>query len=291
MSTKLKGIIVSAFGLYLAATAVAQSPGEMPGPPKVLVISREVVKMGQGPAHEKWEAGWPRAFAKAKWPVPYLAASSLTGESRVLFITGYDSEEAWEKDSVAQRKNAALKAELDALAAKDADFLKESTTSVFAYMPEISYQAGVPIASMRYFRIVAVQVKPGHNDHFLEARKIILAAHQKANLDEHYAVYRRVQGGSTGLYLIFLPMKSLAQNDQFDALHGPAYKAALGEEGQKKITEFDMQGEESLESQIFEFSPKMSYPPKTFLDIDPAFWAPKAAQAAKAPAGKEAPKK
>jgi len=209
----------------------------------------------------------------------------------VLFITGYDSEEAWEKDNLAQRKNPALRAALEALAAKDADFLKESTTSVFAFMPEISYKAAVPVATMRYFRIVAVQVKPGHNDHFVEVRKIIKAAHEKANLDEHYAVYHRVQGGSTGLYLIFLPLKSLAQNDQFESLHGTAYKAALGEEGQKKITEFGMQGEESTESQIFEFSPPMSYPPKAFLDTDPAFWAPKAAPVAKPAGAKEPPKK
>lgn len=290
MNTRMKGIVVSALGVCLAAIAVAQTPEEAAGPPKVLVIVREVLKTGQAPAHEKWEAGWPRAFAKANWPVYYLAASSLTGESRVLFIIGYDSEEAWEKDNLAVRKNTALNTQLEALGAKDADFLKESTTSVFAYMPEISYKAAVPIATMRYFRIVAVEVKPGHSDHFVEARKIIKAAHEKANLDEHYAVYHRVQGGSTGLYLIFLPLKSLAQNDQFASLHGEAYKAAIGEEGQKKITEFGMQGEESAESQIFEFSPKMSYPPKAFLDADPAFWAPKPAAVAK-PVAKEPAKK
>ncbi|HLW55034.1 MAG TPA: hypothetical protein VKW06_19530 [Candidatus Angelobacter sp.] len=277
----MRRTIVSAIGLLLGTAAFAQQQGEMNGPPKVLVIAREVVKTGQSAAHEKWEMGWPQAFTKANWPVHYIAATALTGESRALFITGYDSEEAWEKDNHAQAKDPGLKAQLDALAAKDADYLKESATSVFNYMPEISYHADVPIATMRYFRIAAIEVKPGHNDHFVEVRKLIRAAHEKANLGDHYAVYHRSAGGSGGLYLIFVPMKSLAENDQFAAIHGDAYKAALGEDGQKKVAEFGAQGAESMETQIFEFSPKMSYPPQAFLDMNPDFWTVKPAVAKK----------
>ena len=287
MSTRMRGIVLSALGICLGSTLVAQAPQEMTGPPPILVIAREVVKTGQAPAHEKWEAGWPRAYAKANWPVHYLAASSLTGESRALFITGYASEEAWEKDNLATRKNTALNAELEALAAKDADFLKESSLSVFAYMKDISYHADVPLPTMRYFRIVAIQVKPGHGDHFVEVGKMVREAREKAKVDVHYAIYHRIHGGSTGLYLVFLPLKSLAENDQFESRHGAAFAAALGEEGQKKFTEFGMQAEESVESQIFEFSPKMSYPDKAFIAADPDFWAPKPARAAKPAAAKQ----
>jgi hypothetical protein len=289
MRRRRKGIIASILGMCLAGTAIAQTQNPPPGPPKVLVIAREVVKLGQGPAHEKWEAGWPQAFAKANWPVHYLAASSMSGETRVLFLAGYDSEEAWEKDTQATRKNTALTAQLDALSLKDADFLKESRTAVFTYMPDISYNADVQIGTMRYFRVVDIQVKPGHNDHFVEVRKLVRAAHEKAALKDHFAVYHLSQGGSTGLYLIFLPMKSLAEDDQFDAMHGADYKAALGEDGQKKVTDFNMQGAEAIESQVFEFSPKMSYPAKAWVESDPDFWTPKAA--AEAPAAEKKPKK
>lgn len=283
-------IIAFAMGTCLSALAAAQTQGAPAGPPKVLVIIREVVKLGQGPAHEKWEAGWPRAFAKANWPVHYLAMTALTGEPRALFMVAYESREAWEKDNQATRKNAALSAQLDALAAKDADYLKESRTGVFTYMPDISYNAAVDIGTMRYFRIVSFQVKPGHNDHFVEVRKLARAAHEKAGMKDHFAVYHLSQGGSSGLYLIILPMKSLAEDDQFEAMHGAAYRAALGEDGQKKLTEFEMQGVESVESQIFEFSPKMSYPVKAWVDADPAYWSPKAAPAAKPAAVKPAAK-
>ncbi|HET8889644.1 MAG TPA: hypothetical protein VFQ41_12130 [Candidatus Angelobacter sp.] len=285
-----KGIIASILGICLAGTALAQTPNAPSGPPKVLVITREVIKLGQRSAHEKFEAGWPKAFTAANWPVHYLAMSSMSGESRALYITGYDSAEAWEKDNQAQRKNASLGQQLDALSVKDADFLKESRTGVFTFMPDISYNANVEIGSMRYFRIVDVQVKPGHNDHFVEVRKLVRAAHEKAGLKDHFAIYHLNGGGSTGMYLIMLPMKSLAEDDAFDAMHGADYKAALGQDGQKSLADFNMQGVESIDSELFEFSPKMSYPAKAWVDADPAFWTA-SDDSSPQPAAKKPPKK
>jgi hypothetical protein len=275
--------------ICLGLSMVAQAQQAMMSPPKVLFITREVVKPGKGAAHEKWEAGWPRAFAKANWPTHYIAASALTGEPRAIFLVGYDSMAAWEQDNAAVEKNTALSAEMMALADKDGDFLKELTNGVFTYMPELSYNPDMSIAGARYFGIFIVNVKPGHGDHFVEARKIAKEAHEKAKLGDHYAVYHATAGISSGRYLVFLPMKSLTELDQFPILHGKAYKDAMGEENQKKMMDFEAQGEESAEMQIFAFSPKMSYPAKDWVDADPAFWSPKP-EAAK-PAEKQEPKK
>ncbi|MGH9509846.1 MAG: hypothetical protein ACRD2M_07915 [Terriglobales bacterium] len=247
-------------------------------PPPVLVIGREVLKTGKAAIHEKWEAGWPRAFAKAKSPSHYLAASSLTGEARVLFLAGFDSMAAWEKDTEANAKNAALSAELNMLTEKDADYLQENRTAVFSYMPELSYQPEIPVAGARYFLIFSIEVKPGHGDHFVATRKIAREAHEKARLSDHYAVYRLVAGRSAGFFLIIVPMKSLAEMDQFPAMHnGKAYQDALGDDGRKKMDDFAAQGVQSNEPQIFAFSPKMSYASKEWIDADPDFWAPKPA--------------
>ncbi|MGH9580509.1 MAG: hypothetical protein ACRD2R_05900, partial [Terriglobales bacterium] len=239
--------------LCLGAAWIAHAQEAMMHPPNILVISREVLKTGKAGVHEKWEAGWPRAFAKAKAPVRYIAASSLTGEARVLFLVAYDSFAAWEKENQEVGKNAALTAELEMLADKDGDYLQENRTAAFAYMPDLSYNPDVSIAGTRYFFVFAVTVKPGHGDHFAAVRKIAREAHEKAKLDEHYAVYHAVAGPSSGLYLIFIPMKSMAQMDQAPAMHGKAYKDALGEEGEKKMDDFAAQGVESSEGQLFMF--------------------------------------
>jgi hypothetical protein len=258
-------------------------------PPKVLVIGREVVKTGKGAAHEKWEAGWPRAFAKAKWAINYLAVSSMTGEGRALYMTGYDSMAALESGNQAMEKNTALSAEDQALSEKDGEFLSENRTGIFSYMPELSYQPDVPVAGTRYFLIVSFVLKPGHGDQFTEARKAVRAAHEKASLTDHYAVYHLTVGGNTNTYLLFLPLKSLAELDQFAAIHGKAYEGALGEDGQKKMADLNSQAIENAETQLFAFSPKMSYVSKDWIAADPDFWAPKPAAAAK-PAEKAAEK-
>jgi len=260
---------------------IAQAQEAMMKPPKVLTMTREVLKTGKGAAHEKWEAGWPRMFAKANWPSHYLAMSSITGEPRVLFFTGYESMEDWAKDTHAQEQNAAMAAEQATLADKDGDYLTGLSNAVFTYMPELSYHPDVPVAGTRYFGTVVFHVKRGHDDHFVEARKVALAAHEKAGLGDHYAVYHMTAGGAAGTYVIFLPMKSLAELDAFPTVHGKAYKDALGEDGQKKIDDFESQGLESSETQIFAISPSMSYPAKEWVQADSEFWGSKPVAPAK----------
>ena len=279
-----KVTILSAMALCLGAAAFAEAQQAMLTPPKVLVIIREVLKPGKGPAHEKWETGWPRAFAKAKWPTNYLAVTAMTGEPRALFFTGYDSLAAWESNNQALEKNAALSAEDQALGEKDGDYLKEMQTGVFNYMPELSYQPDVPVAGVRYFLLAAFDVKQGHGDQFIAARKVALAAHQKGGLSDHFSLYHRTAGGSTNLYLIFIPMKSLAEVDQFAVIHGAPYQAALGADGQKTLADLNSQDLVGTETQIFAFSPKMSYVSKEWVASEPAFWAPKPAPAAKSAA-------
>ena len=285
-----RAAVLSVVVTCLWAATIAQAQEAMMNPPKVLFITREVIKPGKGAVHEKWEAGWPRAFAKAKWPVHYIAASALTGEPRALFLSGYDSLAAWEKDFQAIAKNAVLSAEFDKLAEKDGEYLQELRNAVFTYMPDLSYHPEVSVAGTRYFLIYSVQVKPGHGDHFVATRKVAREAHEKAGLTDHYAVYHLAAGRSSDLYLIFIPMKSLAEMDQFPDLHGKAYQEALGEEGQKKMADFAAQGVESSEPQLFVLSPKMSYPSQEWIDADPKFWAPKPEAAAK-PAAKKQPAK
>jgi hypothetical protein len=80
-------------------------------PPKVLVATREYTKPGKsGTIHDKTESLFVQAMMRAKWPTHYLAVESLSGKSRALFFTGYESFEAFEKDTKAVEKNAALTA-------------------------------------------------------------------------------------------------------------------------------------------------------------------------------------
>jgi hypothetical protein len=74
-------------------------------------------------------------------------------------------------------------------------------------------------------------------------------------------------------------------------MHGKAYQEALGEENRGRIRDLQGGAVQSSSSQVFAFSPKMSYVSKEFASGDPDYWTPKPAAAAKVPAMKKEEKK
>lgn len=280
--------VVSAACLLLSlappAPAQEQAAG---GPPRVLNIIREVVKPGKGAAHEKIEVGWPRAFAKAKWSVHYLAMTTVTGPNEAWFIEGYDSFASWEKGRNEMDKNDTLRMETNQLADKDGELLSGINMMAAIFREDLSYRANVNVAQMRYFSVTTVRVRPGHMNDFVEARRIINAAREKANVDDHQAVFQVISGAPSATYLIFSPMKSLKRMDDFPQIYGQAYRDALGDDGRKKLAELAGSGTLFSETNVFAFSPKMSYASKEMAAADPDFWTPKPKAAKAAPAAKK----
>lgn len=275
-----------AFTLVLCSFSVfAQTtPGNWP-PPKVVQIYREEIKPGKAPAHELVEAGWPRAFAKANWPTHYLAITSTTGPSEAWFLTGYESLDAWEKDSRNIDKNPALKKELDQLETRDGELRSGGRSVVALYREDLSHQPNVDLPKMRYYRIVTYRLRQGHEAQFADAAKLVRSAIEKANVKTQWAVYQIYAGMPSPTFFVIIPAESLAELDSAIA-SGPAIQQAEGEEGAKKLQSIASDGFVNVESNIFEPNPKMSYPSKEWADEDPAFWRPKAAAAAK-PEGKK----
>ena len=285
--------LLCALGLVLsgatAALAQTQAPAPM-GPPKVLQIIREEVKYGKGPAHEKNEAGYPRAFKKAKWPNTLLAMTSITGPGEAWFLIPYDSFEAWEKDRQATEKNAALIAELNRLDEKDAEFVSGTRRLIAVYREDLSHHPSVNIAQMRYFRILTFRVRPGHEADFAEAVKIVRAGYEKADVEIHWAVFQISSGMPGPTFLVFTPTKSLKEVDVLLA-QAPKVQEAEGEDGVKKLQKLAGDGYLTIESNIYAFSPKMSYVSKEIAAGDPDFWTPKPKAAAKPAEGASAEKK
>jgi hypothetical protein len=269
--------------LFLAPAltpSFAQTPAPA-GPPKVLQIFREQVKPGKGAAHEKVEAGWPKAFAKAKWPTHYIALSSMTGPPEAWFLSGYESFAAMGADQQNVEQTPALLRELDQLAAQDGELLTGTRSITAVYREDLSYRPSVNIGEMRYFTITMFTLRPGYDSAFAESRKLVHAGHEKARMDEHWAMFQVTSGMVTPTYLLFLPMKALQEADLAQESHAKPYQDALGPEGRRQLREFSQAGVQSTESYLFQMSPKMSYPSKEVVAADPAFWTPKPAAATK----------
>jgi hypothetical protein len=213
----------------------------------------------------------------AKWPTHYLAVESLSGPSRALFLTGYDSFAAWEKDTNATEKNKALSADLDRAYAADGELLSETDGAALVFREEYSLRPEVDIAHMRYFEISRFQVKQGHDKDWDEIVKLVTAAYQKIP-DAHWAAYSAVYGFPDTTYIIFNPMKSAAEIDKNFAANKD-FEAAMGEAGMKKLSELSAAAIESSQTNLFAFNPRMSYPADEWVKADPEFWKPKAAAA------------
>jgi len=262
------------FSFVAAALPQNQAPTGS-APPRLLVITREFVKPGKaGAAHEKAEAAYVQAMARAKWPTHYLAAQSLSGKPRVLFLTNYDSFEAWEKDVQAQDKNALLSAALDRANEADGALLDSNEQAVFLYNPDLSLRPLSNLAGTRYLDIWAVRIKPGHDKDWDELAKMIRNTTEKAVPEEHWAVYAGMYGMPNGTYLYLTARKSAAELDR-GPMEDKAFEAALGEDGMKKMNELFAACVETSESQILSFSPAMSYPPESLIKADGDFWKPK----------------
>jgi len=260
-----------------------------PPPPKVLQIYREEVKVGKGPAHVKVEKGFVAAVAKANWPTHYLAMTSVTGPGEAWFLTGYPSFAAWEKDRNDAEKNAALTAEIDRLVEKDGELLTNGRSLVAVQREDLNGGGPVDIAKMRYFRLLTFRVRPGHENDFQDAVKIVKGAYEKAKIDLPWAVYQVSSGMPGPTYLLFLPMKSMSEIDTALSRAG-AIREAEGPENEKALSKMASDGYATVESNIFAFSPAMSYPAKEFAARDPEFWTPKAEAKSPAAAKKAGPK-
>jgi hypothetical protein len=266
---KIKVSLLS-LSVLIAGLAVAQEkPPNMP--PKVLVVTREFVKPGRaGTAHEKTESAFVQALSNSKWPTHYLAVDSLSGRPRSLFLTAFDSFEAWEKDTLAVQKNPALSASLDRAALSDGDLLTDIDGGAFAYREEFSLRPGADIPHMRYFEISRFHIKPGHDKDWERLVKMVVGAYEKIP-DVQWASYEGVYGVPDGTFLFFTPRKSASEVDRAFA-QGKQFETIMGEGGMKQMRELSAETIESSETNLFVFNPRMSYVSEEWTKADPEFW-------------------
>ena len=270
---KLTGLLLGPCLLTgLAGMAAAQET--IQPPPKVLNIFREYVKPGKsGAPHEKTESAFVEASRRAKWPTHYLAVSSMSGKPRVLFLTGYDSFNGWEKDVKAQEKNTAFSAAMDRANVADGELLSDADASLLVYSDEYSLRSTVDLPHMRYFEISLYRVRAGHDGDWDAIVKMVKAAYEKIP-DVSWAAYHVQYGLEGNTYVIFMPLKSASEVDQGFA-RDKQFMANMGEPGMKKFSELSAAAIQTSQNNLFYFNPKMSYVPDEWIKTDPDFWKPK----------------
>jgi hypothetical protein len=263
-----------AFACGSLVAAQSGSPASPSGPPKVLEIMREFVKPGmQGAPHDKTESAFVQAMREAKEPHHYTGMCSLSGKLRCLYLVGFPSFDALQKDNTAIAKNKELSAKLEAAQVADGELLDEFDQSLWTYQPDLSYHAPGPTPQARLLEVTEFHIRAGHAKDWSDLAKMYIAACEKAGTSAHWAFYHLDFGGPSGVYLLLSSDKSMADIDSGDA-EGKKIRDAMGEEGMKKFTELEAATVESVNSQLFAVNPLQSYVPDEWIKSDPGFWQP-----------------
>jgi hypothetical protein len=273
-----KTLLSVSLGISFSCTVAAQDkPQASSSIPKVLGITREYTKPGKaGMVHDKAESAFVQAMARAKWPTHYIGMTSLSGKQRALFLTQYESFEAWEKDNQATAKNAVLSASLDRAGMADGELLDSIDQGVFVFNEELSLRPRPDLSQMRYLDISAYHVRPGHNKDWNDIVKMVKNAYEKAVPEAHWGVFAQYYGGEGGTYLVLTARKSLSEIDR-GLLDSKQFQAAMGEDGMKKLDELVSVAIESSLHNLFAFNPRMSYVADDWITSNPDFWKPAAA--------------
>jgi hypothetical protein len=255
--------------------------------PRILHITREYTKPYKADAaHDKTESAFVQAMTRAKFPVYYEAFKSMSGKSRSLYFTQYDSFADWEKVNKIVDKNPTLGADLERAGIADSELLDEVDSVVYVRDDELSYHPHADISHARYMEVEVFLVRPGHETEFREAAKLVKAAHDKAGDGAHWAMFQIAFGADSGTFVALSADNSMADIDTNFA-NGKKFADAMGEEGMKKLDRLSAEAIESWHNELFSVNPKQSYVSPDWIKADPDFWKPKPASAPKPTAAAE----
>jgi hypothetical protein len=274
----LAGPCLLVAGLFFAGSGSVVAQDQMNGvtpPPKVLQITVETLKPGQGGAmHAKTEGAFVQAMKNANWPQHYLGMDALSGRQRAVFFVGYDSFEAWQKDMDATAKDTTLSSALDSASVADGALLDSLENSSYVFREDLSLRAPVDIPHMRYMEITIFNIRPGHRKDWDTLVKMYNSAYDKVP-NAHWAIYQKMYGTNSGdRYIGITPMKSLAEVDQ-EMIDDKAFASSMSADQMQKLSDLTASTIESIEANVVAFNPKMSYVPDSWIKADSAFWGQK----------------
>jgi hypothetical protein len=285
----MKKWLCSIAGLALAGSLAAQAQTPAVPPPNILNIQTDNIKPYEDAPYDKIASESAALSEQLKDPTHVLGMEALTGSPRAIYLSGYDSYEALQKNEEWLLGDAATDAKFDALEARQALHVSEVHVTIWHYRPDLSNNvAGADIPHSHYWEAIIFHIRPGHHEQFKELTKLYCDANLKIGQNIPWATYEGLTG-VTDAYLVLVPMTSLKDEDTGLA-HAKDFGAALGDEGRGQMTKLSAESVASVEDNIWMVIPEWSYVEKSWIEADPQYWAPEpAAKRARKPAAGAAP--
>ena len=280
---------VAGLSLALAGSMAARAQTPAVPPPNILNIETVNIKPYEDGHYDKVASEYPALSRQLKDPTHVLAMEALTGSPRAVYLTGYDSYEALQKNEEWLLGDAATDAKYDALDAHVAPCISEVHYTIWHYRPDLSNNvAGADLPHSHYWEAMVFHMRSGRGGQFEELTKLYRDANVKIGQNTPWAAYEGL-AGVTNAYLVLVPMASLKDQDTGLAREKD-FGAALGDEGRGRMNKLSEEGVASVEDNIWMVNPDWSYVEKSWIEADPQYWAPEpTAKPARKPGAGAAP--
>ncbi|MCU1304496.1 MAG: hypothetical protein JWQ87_4780 [Candidatus Sulfotelmatobacter sp.] len=265
--------MVAAFVLICAGGATGQTKGLIrpeTAPPKLVMLVYQRFPLDKAAESGRALAAAARACANLEVPNSWIVLDSVTGDSEVLSFDPFDSFAHIGEAFAEWGSIYAVHAELGKFQAQINGALASQRTIIAERRDDLSYRAKhIDLSKARFLRVLEVRLHPGHEGEFAEAFKNLAAAYEKTESDLPWVVYQVNVGMPSPTFFAFVPMRTLAQNDDLLKLQDLLHEAA---ENMQKIARAAYA---HTESNLYAISPEKSHVSKEFAAGDPEFWRPK----------------
>ena len=287
--------MAAAFALIFAGGASGQTKDSAwpeTAPPKLALLVYQRFPFEKMTESGKALAAAARACANLEVPNSWIVMDSVTAEPEVLSFDPFDSFAHIDKAYAAWGPIYAAHPELAKAQAQIIGALKSQRTIVAVRREDLSYRANrIDLSKARFMRVLEVRLHPGREGDFAEAFQKLSAAYEKTNSDLSWVVYQVNVGTPSPAFFAFVPMKSLAQNDDLLNLRERLHEAEG--DAAERMQQIAREAYASTESNLYAISPDKSHVSKEFAAGDPEFWTPKPRAPTKAAvrkSGKSKPK-
>lgn len=278
--------MTAAFALICVGGAAGQtkdSANSETAPPKLVVLVYQRFPLDKMAASGKALAAAARACANLDVPNSWIGMDSITGEPEVLSFDPFDSFAHVNKAFAAWGPLYAAHPELGKAQAQIMGALQSQRTIVAVRRDDLSYRANrIDLSKARFLRVLEVRLHPGHEGEFTEAFQKLRAAYEKIDSDLPWVVYQANVGTPSPAFLAFVPMKTLAQNDDLLNIR-EKLREAEGEDAEL-MQKIAREAYAQTESNLYAISPEKSHVSREFAAGDPEFWTPKPQAPAKSAA-------
>jgi hypothetical protein len=244
-------------------------------PPALLILVHQEVRFGKAKERAKLSVAISRMCDYFRVPNSWIDMEAITGSPEALSFDPFDSFDEvdqafadWPRLYSTHAELARLQEELDSL-------VTGQRTVIAVRRDDVGYRANtIDLSKARFMRVLEVRLFPGHENDFVEAFRALSAAYERINSDTPWVVYQVNVGGTNPTFVIFVPMRTLRQNDDLLARQR-TLREAEGEDGAARLQQVARESYASTESNLYAISADMSHVSKEFADNDPEFWHPK----------------